>query len=44
MDPSIAKDFAMNLDGSFTYIGSSMDDLAAAIAENTSATLKEAET
>ena len=41
LNPDLENDFYMNLDGSFTYLGGSMDNLAAALGANTSALLNE---
>ena len=40
MDPQLAKEFSQNLDGTYTYLGTSMDKLVAAIQENSEATLE----
>jgi hypothetical protein len=42
MDPELANKFTMNLDGTYDYIGSSMEELAKALTENTTATLNDA--
>ncbi len=42
MDPELAKQFSMNYDGSYDFIGSSLDVLNQALRENTQATLDEA--
>ena len=41
LNPDLENDFYMNLDGSFTYLGGSMDNLATALGANTSALLNE---
>lgn len=41
LNPDLKNDFYMNLDGSFTYLGGSMDNLATALGANTSALLNE---
>jgi hypothetical protein len=42
MDPKLMKDFSMNLDGTYTYLGKSLDNLADVIFDNTEATLNSA--
>lgn len=41
LNPDLENDFYMNLDGSFTYLGGSIDNLATALGANTSALLNE---
>lgn len=41
LNPDLENDFYMNLDGSFTYLGGSTDNLATALGANTSALLNE---
>jgi hypothetical protein len=42
MDPELASQFSMNIDGSFDYMGTSIDKLTEAIQLNTEATLNNA--
>jgi hypothetical protein len=42
MDPELASQFSMNIDGSFDYMGTSIDNLVKAIQANTEATLDDA--
>lgn len=41
LNPDLENDFYENLDGSFTYLGGSMDNLASVLRANTEALLKE---
>ena len=41
LNPDLENDFYENLDGSFTYLGGSMDNLASVLQANTAALLKE---
>lgn len=43
MSPELAKSFQLGLDGQYTYLGSSMEELTLAIEENTIALLEQAQ-